>query len=382
MASSISELTECTVCYERFAAPKRLKCDHVFCHRCIEEVRRGGSQVKCPTCRKWTKVGDIVVDYRTFTILDAFKEQQDSKSSGNQISKATYRCSMCEEHTIDNSCKECGIWMCRSCTKVHNKTRDNITHTVSTVDDVLKPVHSTLVELIGKVTEKIEEQESMRTLVTAGIASADKAETAAIERSNAIRDTNINLLTRAHKQLNANIRSSFQKRKRPLVDMEEEMRKQEASLVSYKGNIMQDIKSKNMKLAVDGEKIVTGFQRFVESIAPTPDISMAVPTYTVTRIKDMDYSPASVKIDSELKRYVYINAVNIKEVVLPETTLPQLNEILSQKMSLSREEIFKVEVKIEECYVDLDINTFLKAKENNDHTYRIAVARKVVILDE
>lgn len=64
MASSVdNELAkhmECGICWERFEEPKMLTCQHSYCKRCLErlvtEVGRQDHEIKCPECRKETKV--------------------------------------------------------------------------------------------------------------------------------------------------------------------------------------------------------------------------------------------------------------------------------------------------------------------------------------
>ncbi|XP_065056233.1 uncharacterized protein LOC135684551 isoform X2 [Rhopilema esculentum] len=59
---SIVEEVTCIVCFERMIAPKTLKCHHVFCSACIGRSIGKNKKIRCPTCRKNTKVknGDPV----------------------------------------------------------------------------------------------------------------------------------------------------------------------------------------------------------------------------------------------------------------------------------------------------------------------------------
>ena len=64
MASSVEkELAkhlECAICLVRFEDPKVLKCQHLYCKKCLERlVTRAGHEeheIRCPECREITKV--------------------------------------------------------------------------------------------------------------------------------------------------------------------------------------------------------------------------------------------------------------------------------------------------------------------------------------
>ncbi len=55
----VEDEVACAVCLERMQNPKSLRCLHVFCARCIERVAGKGGKVKCPHCRKITKVSVV-----------------------------------------------------------------------------------------------------------------------------------------------------------------------------------------------------------------------------------------------------------------------------------------------------------------------------------
>ena len=61
--TSISEELTCIVCFERMVSPKSLKCFHVFCIVCLKRSIGKNGKIKCPTCRKNTKVRVIQVFY-------------------------------------------------------------------------------------------------------------------------------------------------------------------------------------------------------------------------------------------------------------------------------------------------------------------------------
>ena len=46
-----SEITDCSICFENMKDNIKLKCDHIFCNRCIKKWLTEKSNT-CPTCRK------------------------------------------------------------------------------------------------------------------------------------------------------------------------------------------------------------------------------------------------------------------------------------------------------------------------------------------
>lgn len=46
-----NELTNCSICFENMKDNIKLKCDHVYCNRCIKKWLTEKSNT-CPTCRK------------------------------------------------------------------------------------------------------------------------------------------------------------------------------------------------------------------------------------------------------------------------------------------------------------------------------------------
>lgn len=45
-----SEITDCSICFENMKDNIKLKCDHIFCNRCIKRWLTEKSNT-CPTCR-------------------------------------------------------------------------------------------------------------------------------------------------------------------------------------------------------------------------------------------------------------------------------------------------------------------------------------------
>ena len=52
-----SQLT-CAVCLDRYTEPKTLPCLHIYCRKCLDELVQQGGQLKCPSCRKPTRLSE------------------------------------------------------------------------------------------------------------------------------------------------------------------------------------------------------------------------------------------------------------------------------------------------------------------------------------
>ena len=65
----VSQHLECAVCLERLKEPKMLSCQHTYCRECLEELlntdgrRRNVYEIKCPECRKKTRVSEVTHQY-------------------------------------------------------------------------------------------------------------------------------------------------------------------------------------------------------------------------------------------------------------------------------------------------------------------------------
>lgn len=389
MASEhIKELTECTVCFEIFTEPMRLKCGHVFCKQCVDNTLANQvmatshqSELRCPLCRKTSAISELAVDNRTYAILEILKEIEfKPKNSRRQCTKVV--CEWCDEHAIESRCYECKQWLCHSCQTVHNKNADNSLHNLSHWEMIFKPVKTEIEELLVGLKDRINECASTRNLYTFGIAFAAEAEEFALNRSAEIMEEHINTIKRAHETLDQNIRASFRKRKRPLEEKENEMRNAEADLRKFDDDLLRNMKCDPVKVTVEGPAIIESLKTIVYS-KPDYEVKMALPMFTLTRNKNaLQYNPLLIKLQSDTKQYLYLDAINVQNYVNAATSLPQLVTLLAQKSCISHAEIFKIEVKINGMFIVLNSRTFQNAKNTNNHTYRIIAVKSVPVVVE
>ena len=130
----ISAKLECSICLTDYTNPKLLPCFHVFCKECLEPLVKqdhDGLSLQCPICRHSTELppkgvaglqSNFHVDH-LFEIRDALKKV---RLTGSRKTK-------CEKFNDDEAtgfCRDCGQFICNTCTAIHRKWREFKTHEV------------------------------------------------------------------------------------------------------------------------------------------------------------------------------------------------------------------------------------------------------------
>ena len=126
MASSepLQELITCSVCLEIYNNPQSLKCRHVYCHDCIQQLRQG-SQVQCPDCREWCFIQDLKKDFRTQTLVDEYNHKSTRLKPVSGDSGAIRVCDICKESkkATKSFCQACDEYLCIDCDRAHRGSR-------------------------------------------------------------------------------------------------------------------------------------------------------------------------------------------------------------------------------------------------------------------
>ncbi|KAL9958088.1 hypothetical protein ACROYT_G035057 [Oculina patagonica] len=125
MASSVetklAKHLECGICLERFEEPKMLTCQHSYCKRCLERlvttVALQDHEIKCPECRKGTKVpsGDVKSLPSNF-FINSFLS-----ICGNGQSNASPPCEKHDGEILKLFCRDCDRLLCRDCTLIDHR---------------------------------------------------------------------------------------------------------------------------------------------------------------------------------------------------------------------------------------------------------------------
>ena len=56
--SKLDSQVTCAVCLDRYTEPKTLPCLHIYCKKCLDELFQLSSELKCPSCRKPTRLNE------------------------------------------------------------------------------------------------------------------------------------------------------------------------------------------------------------------------------------------------------------------------------------------------------------------------------------
>ena len=128
----------CAICLDCYQDPKLLSCFHVFCSKCLQPLARPGAQgptVQCPNCRQPTTLPQNEVPglqgafhiHHLFDIQSALKKVTESQES---------LCDKCELEKAINFCRNCGQFICPTCTKMHQRWKELSSHEVITIQQL------------------------------------------------------------------------------------------------------------------------------------------------------------------------------------------------------------------------------------------------------
>ena len=131
---------ECSICLTDYTDPKLLPCFHVFCKKCLEQLviqEHDGLSLQCPICRHLIKltpkgVAGLQSDFHVehlFEIRDAFEKT-------NQLEKK--KCEKCHDDNATGFCRDCGAFICDTCTAFHQKWEELSNHKIISLDEVQK----------------------------------------------------------------------------------------------------------------------------------------------------------------------------------------------------------------------------------------------------
>ena len=123
----------CAICLDSYKKPKLLQCFHVFCEKCLVPlvVQDGQLSVLCPTCRRSTLLPAASVSglqsafhiHHLFEIQEAFEKVKEPQNA---------QCEKCTKvsRAATNYCRDCGQFICATCTEVHANWEDFSSHEV------------------------------------------------------------------------------------------------------------------------------------------------------------------------------------------------------------------------------------------------------------
>ena len=136
----ITAQLECSVCLGTYNDAKLLPCFHSFCKRCLEHLVvqvHNGHTLTCPICRRTSPlppagVSGLQTDFHVehlFEIRDTLTKLKEPQNT---------QCEKCEKHNATGFCRDCGKFVCKKCTELHELWKDLSTHNIVTI----KAVHT------------------------------------------------------------------------------------------------------------------------------------------------------------------------------------------------------------------------------------------------
>ncbi|XP_006823704.2 E3 ubiquitin-protein ligase TRIM71-like [Saccoglossus kowalevskii] len=125
------DLLTCSICLERYRNPKILPCHHSFCLPCLVKLKGPRDAIKCPNCRQEHFVNNVRHDFPPSmiinSVMDIFKQPEQPQGDGT--------CHGCQENPSTNTCVDCAMDFCTTCTKAHRTAPVSRQHRIMTVDD-------------------------------------------------------------------------------------------------------------------------------------------------------------------------------------------------------------------------------------------------------
>ena len=131
----------CAICLDAFKDPKLLQCFHVYCKDCLQRLvitdRQGQLSLRCPTCRQSTLLPPAtgVSDLQPAFHIHHLFEIQDALEKVKEPQKVL--CTKCNKNrSATGYCRDCGKYICASCTAVHSDWDDFSEHEVVALEQL------------------------------------------------------------------------------------------------------------------------------------------------------------------------------------------------------------------------------------------------------
>ena len=168
MASSEprQKLITCNVCFEIYNHPQSLRCRHVYCYDCIQQLKQG-SQVQCPDCREISSISDVKNDFRIQSLIDDYNQQRNTVKpvSGGSVKL----CDICGESdkAAKSFCTVCQEYLCKDCERVHRRSKATKDHKLTELIKMMK-------EKKREIEWEMKKLQDKRTDITENVTSVDR----------------------------------------------------------------------------------------------------------------------------------------------------------------------------------------------------------------
>ena len=129
-------MLHCYICGKHYSEPKLLNCLHSFCLQCLDSLifYKHNQKIECCVCGQRTKIPDSDMSSLPTNVI--IKHLLDL----NADLKKNLFCDICilhgEERKSAGQCIDCNDMLCSECCEKHNYSRQTISHTVVSLDDI------------------------------------------------------------------------------------------------------------------------------------------------------------------------------------------------------------------------------------------------------
>ena len=126
----------CGICLDSYTEPKLLQCFHVFCKQCLERLvvrDHQGLSLHCPSCRRSTLLPPTSVSgLQTAFYLNHLFEVRDALEKVKEPQKT--QCEKCKNGIATSFCRNCGQFICATCTTIHSAWEELQSHEVLSLE--------------------------------------------------------------------------------------------------------------------------------------------------------------------------------------------------------------------------------------------------------
>ncbi|XP_070555074.1 tripartite motif-containing protein 3-like [Ptychodera flava] len=131
------EYLSCTICLQRYTAPKILPCHHTFCSGCLTTCVGKETEVICPTCYtpcplSADGVKHLKSSFFISSLIDIVCQGTPDRCEVPGV------CEGCEENVASHRCLDCSLDFCQSCTKPHKIVPATRNHRILTYNEYNK----------------------------------------------------------------------------------------------------------------------------------------------------------------------------------------------------------------------------------------------------
>lgn len=200
---TLEEEITCNVCLEVYDDPHILKeCLHTYCMKCIKKLQRG-TEIRCPGCRKSTKLEDVKQDFKTQRLIDIYKAQKlESDHAGCSIMDQ-HQCGMCQTKTSQctHHCRNCQICLCPLCAEGHRNIKALRGHKVTLISNLKEEISANLKITLTELAKQVENVESKIDSVCLNLTGVEQANTQQIAQLRKITEEGIEEMKRNQEEV-------------------------------------------------------------------------------------------------------------------------------------------------------------------------------------